>query len=173
MWDSVCIVIYMKLFSPRPVVFPSVCAVGTAGHIPPQTPCFFTTLLWLALYRPLENWRLLPPPVHHSPLVWFPATRRCLLHSHNCVEHVSTLRISWSVTRCVAAGSHWWPFFIVRRSFSVRAVYDELHNTLMAIDEQEDLRWWKNTHGPGMPTDWPHFQVFELPNFFLFYSNWS
>ncbi|KAG8006489.1 Protein kinase C and casein kinase substrate in neurons protein 3 [Nibea albiflora] len=41
---------------------------------------------------------------------------------------------------------------------SVRAVYDELHNTLMAIDEHEDLRWWKNTHGPGMPTDWPHFQ---------------
>ncbi|KAG7238908.1 hypothetical protein INR49_030455 [Caranx melampygus] len=40
----------------------------------------------------------------------------------------------------------------------VRAVYNELHNTLMAIDEQEDLRWWKNTHGPGMPTDWPHFQ---------------
>lgn len=44
-------------------------------------------------------------------------------------------------------------------SCSVRAVYDELHNTLMAIDEQEDLRWWKNTYGPGMPTDWPHFQV--------------
>lgn len=43
----------------------------------------------------------------------------------------------------------------------MRAVYDELHNTLMAIDEQEDLRWWKNTHGPGMPTDWPHFQVFQ------------
>uniref|UniRef100_A0AAQ5ZTI2 Uncharacterized protein n=1 Tax=Amphiprion ocellaris TaxID=80972 RepID=A0AAQ5ZTI2_AMPOC len=43
---------------------------------------------------------------------------------------------------------------------SVRAVYNELHNTLMAIDDQEDLRWWKNTHGPGMPTDWPHFQVF-------------
>ncbi|KAK2833057.1 hypothetical protein Q5P01_016946 [Channa striata] len=41
---------------------------------------------------------------------------------------------------------------------SVRAVYNELHNTLMAIDEQEDLRWWKNTYGPGMPTDWPHFQ---------------
>ncbi|XP_053299577.1 protein kinase C and casein kinase substrate in neurons protein 3 [Pleuronectes platessa] len=41
---------------------------------------------------------------------------------------------------------------------SVRAVYNELHNTLMAIDEQEDLRWWKNIYGPGMPTDWPHFQ---------------
>lgn len=49
--------------------------------------------------------------------------------------------------------------FISHRSFSVRAVYNELHNTLMAIDEHEDLRWWKNTHGPGMPTDWPHFQV--------------
>lgn len=44
-------------------------------------------------------------------------------------------------------------------SFSVRAVYDELSGTLAAIDEQEDLRWWRNTHGPGMPTDWPHFQV--------------
>lgn len=44
-------------------------------------------------------------------------------------------------------------------AFSARAVYDKLHDTLMAIDEHEDLRWWKNTHGPGMPTDWPHFQV--------------
>lgn len=47
---------------------------------------------------------------------------------------------------------------------SVRAVYSDLHNTLMAIDEQEDLRWWKNTYGPGMPTDWPHFQVFVHPS---------
>lgn len=47
-------------------------------------------------------------------------------------------------------------------TLSVRAVYNELHNTLMAIDEQEDLRWWKNTYGPGMPTEWPHFQVFFL-----------
>lgn len=43
---------------------------------------------------------------------------------------------------------------------SVKAVYSELHNTLMSIDEQEDLRYWKNTHGPGMPTDWPHFQEY-------------
>lgn len=49
----------------------------------------------------------------------------------------------------------------------MRAVYDELHNTLMAIDEHEDLRWWKNTHGPGMPTDWPHFQVFQSNPFLL------
>ncbi|KAK7938615.1 hypothetical protein WMY93_001941 [Mugilogobius chulae] len=44
---------------------------------------------------------------------------------------------------------------------SVKSVYSELHNTLMSIDEQEDLRWWKNTHGPGMPTDWPHFQEYS------------
>lgn len=42
---------------------------------------------------------------------------------------------------------------------SVRAVYEELNGTLTAIDEQEDLRWWRSRHGPGMPTDWPHFQV--------------
>lgn len=42
---------------------------------------------------------------------------------------------------------------------SVRAVYEELSGTLTAIDEQEDLRWWRSRHGPGMPTDWPHFQV--------------
>lgn len=41
----------------------------------------------------------------------------------------------------------------------MRAVYEELSDTLTAIDEQEDLRWWRNSHGPGMPTDWPHFQV--------------
>ncbi|XP_068161407.1 protein kinase C and casein kinase substrate in neurons protein 1-like [Antennarius striatus] len=38
---------------------------------------------------------------------------------------------------------------------SVKAVYSELHQTLMSIDEQDDLRWWKNNQGPGMPTDWP------------------
>ena len=44
-------------------------------------------------------------------------------------------------------------------SVSVKAVYNELHSSLMAIDEQEDLRWWRHTQGPGMPTDWPQFQV--------------
>lgn len=42
---------------------------------------------------------------------------------------------------------------------SVCAVYEEQHQAVASIDEQEDLRWWRNTHGPGMPTDWPHFQV--------------
>lgn len=55
-------------------------------------------------------------------------------------------------------------------SLSVRAVYNELHNTLMAIDEQEDLRWWKNTHGPGMPTNWPHFQVTQFLRIGLYFK---
>ncbi|KAK3520853.1 hypothetical protein QTP70_034430 [Hemibagrus guttatus] len=46
----------------------------------------------------------------------------------------------------------------VTNNESVKAVYNELHDALMAINDQEDLRWWKNTHGPGMPTDWPQFQ---------------
>ncbi|MBN3300541.1 ES8L1 protein, partial [Amia calva] len=46
---------------------------------------------------------------------------------------------------------------------SVRAVYSELHQSIMSISEPEDLRWWRNAHGPGMPTDWPHFQVTHQP----------
>lgn len=31
----------------------------------------------------------------------------------------------------------------------------------MSINEQDDLKWWKNHHGPGMPTDWPKIEVCE------------
>ncbi|XP_028669452.1 protein kinase C and casein kinase substrate in neurons protein 3 isoform X1 [Erpetoichthys calabaricus] len=41
---------------------------------------------------------------------------------------------------------------------SVQAVYNELHQTIMAISEQDDLRWWKNKNGPGMTTHWPQFE---------------
>lgn len=44
-------------------------------------------------------------------------------------------------------------------SLSVKAVYNDLHQTLMSINEQDDLKWWKNNHGPGMPTDWPKVEV--------------
>ncbi|XP_034414726.1 protein kinase C and casein kinase substrate in neurons protein 1-like isoform X2 [Cyclopterus lumpus] len=46
---------------------------------------------------------------------------------------------------------------------SVKAVYSELHHTLMSIDEQDDLKWWKNNHGPGMPTDWPKINEWVPP----------
>ncbi|KAL4658290.1 protein kinase C and casein kinase substrate in neurons protein 3-like [Arapaima gigas] len=41
---------------------------------------------------------------------------------------------------------------------SVKAVYSELHHTIMSINEQDDLRWWRSTHGPDMATHWPRFQ---------------
>ncbi|XP_028823393.1 protein kinase C and casein kinase substrate in neurons protein 2-like [Denticeps clupeoides] len=46
---------------------------------------------------------------------------------------------------------------------SVKAVYTELHHALLSINEQEDLRWWKNFHGPGMPTDWPRLEEWVPP----------
>ncbi|XP_056153140.1 protein kinase C and casein kinase substrate in neurons 2 protein-like [Lampris incognitus] len=46
---------------------------------------------------------------------------------------------------------------------SVKAVYSELHHTLMSVSEQDDLRWWKNNHGPGMPTDWPRIEEWVPP----------
>lgn len=46
---------------------------------------------------------------------------------------------------------------------SVKAVYSELHHTLMSICEQDDLRWWRNNHGPGMTTDWPALQEWVPP----------
>jgi len=51
----------------------------------------------------------------------------------------------------------------VTNNESVKTVYGELHHTLMAIDEQEDLKWWKNNQGPGMPTDWPKIQEWVPP----------
>ncbi|XP_029565026.1 protein kinase C and casein kinase substrate in neurons protein 3 isoform X1 [Salmo trutta] len=46
---------------------------------------------------------------------------------------------------------------------SVKTVYSELHHTLTSISEADDLRWWKNNHGPGMPTDWPTIEEWIPP----------
>ncbi|XP_057681639.1 protein kinase C and casein kinase substrate in neurons protein 3-like isoform X1 [Corythoichthys intestinalis] len=51
----------------------------------------------------------------------------------------------------------------VTNNESVKEVYNELHQTLMAINEQEDLKWWKNNHGPGMLTNWPKIQEWVPP----------
>lgn len=51
----------------------------------------------------------------------------------------------------------------VTNNESVKAVYSELHHTLMSISEPDDLRWWKNNHGPGMPTDWPRLEEWVPP----------
>ncbi|XP_027009970.2 protein kinase C and casein kinase substrate in neurons protein 2 [Tachysurus fulvidraco] len=46
---------------------------------------------------------------------------------------------------------------------SVKAVYSELLHTIMSINEQEDLQWWRNNHGPGMNTHWPTLQEWVPP----------
>uniref|UniRef100_A0A8B9HB59 SH3 domain-containing protein n=1 Tax=Astyanax mexicanus TaxID=7994 RepID=A0A8B9HB59_ASTMX len=51
----------------------------------------------------------------------------------------------------------------VTNNDSIKAVYSELHHTLMSICEQDDLRWWRNNHGPGMTTDWPSLQEWVPP----------
>lgn len=78
----------------------------------------------------------------------------------------------WEVTRhrrvCFSLGGCLWftlcllPSIPVCLCVSVKAVYSELHDTLMAINDQDDLKWWKNNHGPGMPTDWPKIQVVHV-----------
>lgn len=46
---------------------------------------------------------------------------------------------------------------------SMKAVYSDLLHTLMSISEQDDLRWWRNNHGPGMNTQWPTLKEWIPP----------
>lgn len=38
-------------------------------------------------------------------------------------------------------------------------VYRELEQTIRGSDAQEDLRWFRSSNGPGMPMNWPQFEV--------------
>lgn len=46
----------------------------------------------------------------------------------------------------------------VTNNESFRSIFKDLHQTVLSINDQNDLKWWRNTYGPGMPTNWPHFE---------------
>ncbi|XP_008287446.1 protein kinase C and casein kinase substrate in neurons protein 2 isoform X3 [Stegastes partitus] len=37
-------------------------------------------------------------------------------------------------------------------------VYNTLEDTISGTDAEEDLKWFRSNHGPGMPMNWPQFE---------------
>uniref|UniRef100_A0A3B3BG96 Protein kinase C and casein kinase substrate in neurons 2 n=1 Tax=Oryzias melastigma TaxID=30732 RepID=A0A3B3BG96_ORYME len=43
-----------------------------------------------------------------------------------------------------------------------QTVYQTLEDTLTATDAEEDLKWFRFNHGPGMPMNWPQFETLDV-----------
>ncbi|CAB1353107.1 unnamed protein product [Coregonus sp. 'balchen'] len=71
-----------------------------------------------------------------------------------------TSRCNPSFEKVLEEVTHYIPRYM--EEMDVKAVYNDLHNTLMAINEQDKLHWLKNIHRAGMPTDWPQFQLWLM-----------
>ncbi|XP_037551917.1 protein kinase C and casein kinase substrate in neurons protein 2 isoform X2 [Nematolebias whitei] len=43
-----------------------------------------------------------------------------------------------------------------------QTVYHTLEDTISATDVEEDLKWFRSNHGPGMPMNWPQFEDWSV-----------
>ncbi|XP_077449644.1 protein kinase C and casein kinase substrate in neurons protein 2 isoform X4 [Stigmatopora argus] len=41
-------------------------------------------------------------------------------------------------------------------------IYHTLEDTISATDAEEDLKWFRSNHGPGMPMNWPQFEDWSV-----------
>ncbi|XP_042338724.1 protein kinase C and casein kinase substrate in neurons protein 2-like, partial [Plectropomus leopardus] len=39
-----------------------------------------------------------------------------------------------------------------------QTIYHTLEDTISATDAEDDLKWFRSNHGPGMPMNWPQFE---------------
>ncbi|XP_072282046.1 protein kinase C and casein kinase substrate in neurons protein 1-like isoform X5 [Pyxicephalus adspersus] len=46
----------------------------------------------------------------------------------------------------------------------IMTVYGDLNQAIMAVNEQEDLKGWRNRHGPGMLMNWPQIERVSPPS---------
>ncbi|XP_071761704.1 protein kinase C and casein kinase substrate in neurons protein 2 isoform X4 [Centroberyx gerrardi] len=43
-----------------------------------------------------------------------------------------------------------------------QTIYHTLEDTVSAADAEEDLKWFRSNHGPGMPMNWPQFEDWSI-----------
>ncbi|KAJ4924651.1 hypothetical protein JOQ06_003603 [Pogonophryne albipinna] len=43
-----------------------------------------------------------------------------------------------------------------------QTIYHTLEDTVTATDVEEDLKWFRSNHGPGMPMNWPQFEDWSI-----------
>ncbi|KAM7378336.1 hypothetical protein PAMA_013301 [Pampus argenteus] len=43
-----------------------------------------------------------------------------------------------------------------------QTVYHTLEDTISATDAEDDLKWFRSNHGPGMPMNWPQFEDWSI-----------